>query len=106
MIYEKSCGAVVFTREGDVIKYVLVQQKEGFYGFPKGHMEPGESEKETALREIYEELSLRPVFIDGFVTTDEHPIPGKDGIGDHQRRLEKRPDAPVPHSGRIPDGIH
>lgn len=78
MIYEKSCGAVVFTREGDVIKYVLVQQKEGFYGFPKGHMEPGESEKETALREIYEELSLRPVFIDGFVTTDEHPIPGKD----------------------------
>ena len=78
MTYEKSCGAVVFTRIDRLIKYVLVQQREGFHSFPKGHVEPGESEQETALREIYEELSLCPVFIDGFVTTDEHMIPGKD----------------------------
>lgn len=78
MTHQKSCGAVVFTRIDGRIKYALVQQREGFHGFPKGHMEPGESEQETALREIYEELSLRPVLIDGFVTTDEHPIPGKD----------------------------
>lgn len=77
MTYEKSCGAVVFTRTDGVIKYALVQQKAGFHGFPKGHMEPGESERETALREIYEELGLRPTLLDGFVTTDEHPIPGK-----------------------------
>lgn len=37
--YEKSCGAVAFTRINGEIKYVLVQQLEGFYGFPKGHDE-------------------------------------------------------------------
>ena len=77
MTYQKSCGAVVFTRIDGLIKYVLVQQREGFHGFPKGHMELGESEQETALREIYEELSLRPILIDGFAVTDEHMIPGK-----------------------------
>ena len=78
MTYEKSCGAVVFTRMNGTIRYVLVQQKEEFYGFPKGHMEPGETEKETALREIREEIGISPTLLDGFVTTDEHPIPKKD----------------------------
>ncbi len=80
MTYEKSCGAVVFTRVEGKIKYVLVQQLEGFYGFPKGHMEKGESQQETALREIYEELHLRPTMIEGFTATDEHAIPGKQDV--------------------------
>jgi 8-oxo-dGTP pyrophosphatase MutT (NUDIX family) len=80
MLYEKSCGAVVFTRIQGEIRYVLVQQREGFHGFPKGHMEPGESERETALREIYEELQLRPTLVDGFLTMDEHAIPGKKDV--------------------------
>ena len=63
---EKSCGAVVFTRKDGTLYYVLVKQKKGFYGFPKGHMEKGESERETALREIREETGLRPRFIPGF----------------------------------------
>ena len=80
MKYEKSCGAVVFTRERGQLKFALVQQLGGFYGFPKGHVECGESEQETALREIYEELHLRPTLIDGFRTVDEHPIPNKPGV--------------------------
>lgn len=47
MTYEKSCGAVVFTRINHEIRYVLVQQLEGFHGFPKGHMEEGETEEQT-----------------------------------------------------------
>lgn len=39
MIYEKSCGAVVFTKIDSEIKYLLVSNKEGIYGFPKGHVE-------------------------------------------------------------------
>ena len=70
---EKSCGAVVFTRENDQIMYVIIQSTEGFFGFPKGHIEPGESERETALREIKEETGLNVVLLDGFKTTDEHP---------------------------------
>ncbi len=77
MTYEKSCGAVVFTRERGDVKFVLVREKSGFYSFPKGHMENGETEKETAVREIFEEVRLSPVFIEGFTEKDEHPIPGK-----------------------------
>ena len=68
MITERSCGAIVYTREGNCIKYVIVRSKEGIYGFPKGHMEGMESETETALREILEETGVRVQLIDGFKT--------------------------------------
>ena len=58
MNYEKSCGAVVFTIQNHKIMYVIVQSKEGYYGFPKGHMEYEETEIETALREVFEETGL------------------------------------------------
>lgn len=44
------------TQEG--LKYLLVREKNGFWGFPKGHMERGETEQETAGREIKEETAL------------------------------------------------
>ena len=47
--YEKSCGAVVFTRLNNNIKYILIQNLEGNYGFPKGHVEDGESEMQTTM---------------------------------------------------------
>ena len=80
MRYEKSCGAVVFTRINGQVKFALVQQLHGFYSFPKGHVETGETEQETALREIYEEIHIAPTLIDGFRTVDEHPIPNKPGV--------------------------
>lgn len=63
---EKSCGAVVFTRDGGRIKYVIVETKNGCFGFPKGHVEKGESEIETAVREILEETGLSVDLKDGF----------------------------------------
>lgn len=54
MKYEKSCGAVIF--EGD--KILVIQQVKGHWGFPKGHVEEGETEVETAIREIKEETNL------------------------------------------------
>ncbi len=52
--HEKSCGAVV-VNEGKVL---LICQHNGLVGFPKGHMEPGETEIETAKREVWEETGL------------------------------------------------
>ena len=78
MKYETSCGAVVFTKENQAIKYLLIQNKEGIYGFPKGHMEGTESERETALREVFEETHVNVTLLDGFRTVDEHPIPQKE----------------------------
>lgn len=54
MKHEKSCGAVVF--DGDNI--LVIQQAEGHWGFPKGHVEEGETEVETATREIKEETNI------------------------------------------------
>ena len=80
MKLEKSCGAVVYTHADGALKYLLIQSLEGFWGFPKGHMEPGETEEETALREIMEEVHLQVTLRKGFRTADEHPIPGKPGV--------------------------
>ena len=74
MITEYSCGAVVFTREGGGIQYVIIQSKEGVYGFPKGHREDTETEQETALREIREETGLDVTLIPGFRIVDVHPF--------------------------------
>ena len=72
MKIERSCGAVVFTRQGESLLYVIIQSKQGIYGFPKGHMEGAEEEKETALREIAEETGLTVSLVDGFRTEDAH----------------------------------
>ena len=58
MIYEKACGAVVYRILNGRIHYVIIQQQEGFHGFPKGHVEKNETEIETAIREVKEETNL------------------------------------------------
>ena len=78
--YEKSCGAVVFTRKTTGVEYAIIQSLAGCYGFPKGHCEAGETEEETALREIREETGLNVRLIPGFRYVDVYPIPKKPGV--------------------------
>lgn len=59
---EKSCGAVVF-HTGSNVEYLLLHYAAGHWDFPKGHTEGGESEKETATRELREETGLTEVRI-------------------------------------------
>ena len=79
MQYEKSCGGVVFTRNNDEIRYVIIQHLGGHWGFPKGHMELGETEENTALREIQEEIGISAKLIDGFRVEEQYPLPNKPG---------------------------
>ena len=59
---EKSCGTIPYTvREGKVFYLLIKDRYNGVCSFPKGHVEAGESEIETALRETLEETSLQPV---------------------------------------------
>ena len=52
--HEKSCGCMII--EGN--KVLLVHQESGFWSFPKGHVEEGETEIQTAKREVKEETNL------------------------------------------------
>lgn len=66
-LYEKSCGAVIYWRDKENLKVLLVRNKNGrYWSFPKGHMEVGETERQTALREIREETGLRVKIISGY----------------------------------------
>ena len=59
MKYEKSCGAVVF-RKSDGWNVLLIRHTKGRHvSFPKGHVEHGEMESQTAEREVMEETGLR-----------------------------------------------
>ncbi|MBQ8696807.1 MAG: NUDIX domain-containing protein [Clostridia bacterium] len=57
-LYPKSCGAIVYRRGSEGIRYLCLKQTSGVYSTPKGHMEAHESEPETARREILEEIGL------------------------------------------------
>lgn len=39
-------------------RYLLILHTKGHWGFPKGHKDPGESDLETAQRELQEETGL------------------------------------------------
>ena len=67
MGYEKSCGAVVFRRYHGNTELLLIKHTAGgHWSFPKGHVEKGETEEETAVREVYEETHIQIDLCPGF----------------------------------------
>ncbi len=68
MIHEKSAGLIVFRRHPqEGTQYLVLYHRGSYWNFPKGKMEQGESEIETAIRETEEEAGLKNLkIIDGF----------------------------------------
>ena len=66
MKQQKSCGVIPYMIKNDEPYFLLVKQTNDVVCFPKGHVEEGETELETASREILEETGLTVKFIDGF----------------------------------------
>ena len=69
MAYEKSCGCVIYRIADEMRVLVIKQARNGNWSFPKGHVEDGETETETALREVLEEVGLKIKITDGFRET-------------------------------------
>ena len=75
---ETSVGAFIYKIIGNKILFLLVYSKRNSeWGFPKGHVEPGETETETAKREIKEETGISETeFVKGFRCVDTYKIKG------------------------------
>lgn len=69
---ELSAGGVIWRRKaGAGLELLLIKDSYGNWGFPKGHVEPGEGPRDAALRECREETGLERLrIIDELGTTD------------------------------------
>lgn len=57
-VKERSAGAVVFYPTPDGPEYLLLRYGGGNWGFPKGHVEAGETDVQAAQREVAEETGI------------------------------------------------
>ncbi len=79
MHHEKSCGALVVRREesGEAFILMIRHKNGGHRSFPKGHMERGETEYMTAIREVFEETAVQIRILTDFRQTVRYsPMPG------------------------------
>lgn len=61
---EVSVGAIIFRRmRGGGVQYLMIQYRHGHWEFPRGHMEEGETELETMVREVREETGITDVAV-------------------------------------------
>lgn len=61
---EFSAGGVIFKKDPEGYKFLLINNaalkdpNKSYWGFPKGHLDTGESIKDAALREVKEEVGI------------------------------------------------
>lgn len=76
--FRKSCGVLPYRETASGREYLIVfEQFSQCWSLPKGHMEAGETEMETALRELREETGLTARLDPDQRTIIEYPV----GIG-------------------------
>lgn len=63
-----SAGGVV-VRHGDCPLFLIIRDSYKNWGFPKGHIEPGEAAADAALREVNEETGVRGLQLVGAIDT-------------------------------------
>lgn len=76
-LFRKSCGVLAYRSIGAEREYLLVSQQPAHsWSLPKGHMEPGETEEQTALRELWEETGLTTQLTPKKTAAATYPISG------------------------------
>ena len=77
---ETSAGVIVYYKEHNTHLYLLLHYQAGHWDLPKGHVEPGEKLRETALRETKEETNLDVKLNDKFEESLSYFYKNKDGL--------------------------
>jgi 8-oxo-dGTP pyrophosphatase MutT (NUDIX family) len=57
-VVETSAGGVIYRWSGGTAHILLIRDRYQHWGFPKGHVEGGETAADAALREVAEETGL------------------------------------------------
>lgn len=74
-LLRRSCGVLPYRIAGSEREYLIVYEHfSQCWSLPKGHMEAGETEAETALRELFEETGLTAKLDLNKTATIEYPI--------------------------------
>jgi 8-oxo-dGTP pyrophosphatase MutT (NUDIX family) len=55
---KRAAGCVAYRHDDNVLLILLILDKYGHWTLPKGHLEPGESEEQAAIREVFEETAV------------------------------------------------
>ena len=77
---ENSAGAVVFLKRDNEYRFLLLHYVAGHWDLPKGHIEGGETLKDTVIREIKEETGIDDLkFIPGFQEKIEYFFTSRTG---------------------------
>lgn len=64
---DKSYGIIlVLRKDNDEDEFLILQQWQGHWSFPKGHAEEGETPVETAIRELAEETGILDIELSKF----------------------------------------
>lgn len=86
MITTESAGGIVLNSKGEI---AVVKNGPSFWGFPKGHLDPGEEPITAARREIEEETGLTDVTFVRDLGVYERYKGMPDGPGDDTSELKK-----------------
>lgn len=67
LIREFSSGGIVFNEKGQVLliqNASLKDHKINYWGFPKGHIDPGQTSRDAAIREVLEETGVQAEIVE------------------------------------------
>ncbi len=71
MVLEQSVGAVIkygpSVENIESCEFLLLRNRRGFWGFPQGHREKGETEIQTLVREVKEETGIMDLDIQSYI---------------------------------------
>jgi tRNA nucleotidyltransferase (CCA-adding enzyme) len=81
-------AGVLVRRAGLPVRWLLMRNaRAGHWGFPKGHLEPGEGELSGALRETREETGLLPTLDPAFREVLRYVVPASARRPEHEKTV-------------------